>query len=270
MTLVVSFYSYKGGVGRSLSLANVAALLAHKGWRVGCIDFDLEAGGLHTIFNVEQNDIDFSILDLLIEPNTLDIRRATIDLIDYLSSPPPEAELFLLPAVTQINKVQALAQISEDISSLPSRLNEVVKQFINEYLPHVVLIDSRSGFSDFASLAITQADCVVCVMRPNRQNADGLRLFLDVQSNLQKEFSKLEKDIPETFLVLSQVPDSPRAGKYIKELTHLLGKGRSFGTQIPYDPEMALQEYVIAAKDPNSNRTKNYIPIVEWIERRLE
>src|SRR5712691_4859519 len=41
-----TFYSYKGGVGRSLALANTAALLVKRGRRVVLIDFDLEAPGL--------------------------------------------------------------------------------------------------------------------------------------------------------------------------------------------------------------------------------
>lgn len=44
---IVTFYSYKGGVGRTMALANVAALLAQRGKRVLAIDFDLEAPGLH-------------------------------------------------------------------------------------------------------------------------------------------------------------------------------------------------------------------------------
>ena len=47
---VITFYSYKGGVGRTLALANVAALLATWGRRVLCIDWDLEAPGLHQYF----------------------------------------------------------------------------------------------------------------------------------------------------------------------------------------------------------------------------
>lgn len=47
---VVTFYSYKGGVGRTLALANVAALLATWGYRVLCIDWDIEAPGLHLYF----------------------------------------------------------------------------------------------------------------------------------------------------------------------------------------------------------------------------
>ena len=47
---VVTFYSYKGGVGRSFTLANIALLLARWGYRVLAIDWDLEAPGLHHYF----------------------------------------------------------------------------------------------------------------------------------------------------------------------------------------------------------------------------
>src|SRR5881398_1050556 len=51
----VTFYSYKGGVGRSMALANLAALLARRGRRVFMIDFDLEAPGLDSFqeFGIE-------------------------------------------------------------------------------------------------------------------------------------------------------------------------------------------------------------------------
>ncbi len=44
--LGVTFYSFRGGVGRTMALANVAAHLARQGQRVFLIDFDLEAPGL--------------------------------------------------------------------------------------------------------------------------------------------------------------------------------------------------------------------------------
>src|SRR5438477_13158563 len=43
---VVTFYSYKGGVGRTASLVNTAFRLAHLDKRVFIIDFDLEAPGI--------------------------------------------------------------------------------------------------------------------------------------------------------------------------------------------------------------------------------
>ena len=48
--LVYTFYSYKGGVGRSMALANVGVLIAAEGHRVLLVDWDLEAPGLEVCF----------------------------------------------------------------------------------------------------------------------------------------------------------------------------------------------------------------------------
>jgi hypothetical protein len=47
---VVTFYSYKGGTGRTMALANVAWILAANGHRVLAVDWDLESPGLHRYF----------------------------------------------------------------------------------------------------------------------------------------------------------------------------------------------------------------------------
>lgn len=47
---VVTFYSYKGGTGRTMALANVAWILASNGYRVLAADWDLESPGLHRFF----------------------------------------------------------------------------------------------------------------------------------------------------------------------------------------------------------------------------
>ena len=44
---IITFYSYKGGTGRTMALANVAWILASQGKRVLMIDWDLEAPGLN-------------------------------------------------------------------------------------------------------------------------------------------------------------------------------------------------------------------------------
>lgn len=48
---LITFYSYKGGVGRSQTLANVAVALANRGKNVIMVDFDLESPGLHWYFS---------------------------------------------------------------------------------------------------------------------------------------------------------------------------------------------------------------------------
>ncbi len=51
---VITFYSYKGGTGRSMAVANIGCLLAQRSYtptgKVLMIDWDLEAPGLHRFF----------------------------------------------------------------------------------------------------------------------------------------------------------------------------------------------------------------------------
>jgi hypothetical protein len=49
--VIVTFYSFKGGVGRSMALANVGEILADWGYRVVLCDWDLEAPGLERYFS---------------------------------------------------------------------------------------------------------------------------------------------------------------------------------------------------------------------------
>ena len=57
---VITFYSYKGGTGRSMALANAACLLAQRlkgpSQRVLVLDWDLEAPGLHRFFTPRSED----------------------------------------------------------------------------------------------------------------------------------------------------------------------------------------------------------------------
>lgn len=48
---IITFYSYKGGTGRSMAAANVGWILASQGFRVLMIDWDLEAPGLSNYFH---------------------------------------------------------------------------------------------------------------------------------------------------------------------------------------------------------------------------
>ncbi len=48
--MIYTFYSYKGGVGRSMAMANVGRWMAMQGLRVMLVDWDLEAPGIESFF----------------------------------------------------------------------------------------------------------------------------------------------------------------------------------------------------------------------------
>src|ERR1051326_8813932 len=65
---VVTFYSFKGGVGRSMALANIAYILARDHhYKVVAVDWDLEAPGLHRYFNIADNKLGDGVIDFLMK-----------------------------------------------------------------------------------------------------------------------------------------------------------------------------------------------------------
>ena len=64
----IGAYSYKGGTGRSVGIANIATAVAKKGYKVGIIDADIEAPGMAEIFGIDVPSI--NLLDLLSAPPT--------------------------------------------------------------------------------------------------------------------------------------------------------------------------------------------------------
>jgi MinD-like ATPase involved in chromosome partitioning or flagellar assembly len=56
--MIVTFYSFKGGVGRSMAVANIGAWLYRQGRRVLLVDWDLEAPGLESFFLHSASDLD--------------------------------------------------------------------------------------------------------------------------------------------------------------------------------------------------------------------
>src|SRR5438105_15217393 len=70
MGLILTFYSFKGGVGRTMALANIAYLLAKMEKRVLVVDWDLEAPGLQRYFRdfrINHSGDNQGLLDLLID-----------------------------------------------------------------------------------------------------------------------------------------------------------------------------------------------------------
>jgi cellulose biosynthesis protein BcsQ len=81
---IITFYSYKGGTGRSMALANIACILAERqsaeaGKGVLMIDWDLEAPGLHRFFRNRLTTIKLGI-ERIERGDSLDSKPGLIDL----------------------------------------------------------------------------------------------------------------------------------------------------------------------------------------------
>jgi Mrp family chromosome partitioning ATPase len=104
MGTLVTFYSYKGGVGRTMALANIAVLMAAWGKRVLVVDWDLEAPGVEhflaeraELASIQQGKGLIELLTELSEGTGVsdDVWRP---LLQRISVPEVQAPIFLLTA----------------------------------------------------------------------------------------------------------------------------------------------------------------------------
>lgn len=171
---VVTFYSFKGGVGRSFALANIAVLLARWGHRVLVIDWDLEAPGLHHYFG-----------DLTSPP-----LAGVIDLVDDFTADQlwPVSEYATKVNLNELGSVDLIAAGRQD-ARYAARVQDVdwaglYERGFADYLEDrraewsanydYVLIDSRTGISDIAGICTAQLpDHLVVVFTANEQSLRG-------------------------------------------------------------------------------------------------
>lgn len=210
---IVTFYSFKGGTGRTMALANVAWILADNGMRVLIADWDLESPGLHRFFrpfldaefNEKPGIVDlirrysWMAVDANIDTESLytgsdesrkTARDALTTIIDEHIGPvedytitlnwqfPDQGVLHFLPPGRQTNGDYQATLSTLDWDTFYDRLHG--GQFFDALRMHLksnydyVLIDSRTGFGDVASICTVHLpDVVVDCFTLSTQGIEG-------------------------------------------------------------------------------------------------
>jgi hypothetical protein len=197
---IITFYSYKGGVGRSMALANTAYLLASGSAdrRVLLIDWDLEAPGLHEYFRNPTGELS-RLADIP------DDSPGLIDMFDELRTTPRRGDV---PAETETATREMIYGLDFDRYIINTTLanlgiikagrfdrsySQLIKsfdwqKFYNEYpsvflyfaarlseLFDYVLIDSRAGETDVSGICTRlMPSKLVAVFVTNRQSLTGV------------------------------------------------------------------------------------------------
>ena len=198
---IITFYSYKGGTGRTMALANMAWILASNKLRVLMIDWDLEAPGLHRYFHPFLKDktlgstkgmIDFvfdyqrMVLGLPESTSTLRFPDSwydeRIDVFPYITELDCQqadfGELHLLPAGQQgaeygvrVNTFN-WRQLYENLGGFQF-FEAMKRQLVSDEYDYV-LIDSRTGVSDTSGICTVQMpDSLVVCFTLNSQSIEG-------------------------------------------------------------------------------------------------
>jgi MinD-like ATPase involved in chromosome partitioning or flagellar assembly len=192
---VVTFYSYKGGVGRSFITANVGAILCMWGYRVLLIDWDLEAPGLTEYFRDYLPSTPMLGLTELISAFARRKPSRWQRHVTGLKLPSGSGLLKIMPAGKEspsyARKVQQLdwpgLYMTADLGGYLETLRQA---WIEEF--DFVLIDSRTGITDISGICTVQLpDILALVVTANNQSLAG---GLDVVARAIEQRTKLSYD----------------------------------------------------------------------------
>lgn len=200
---VVTFYSFKGGVGRTFALCDVAVYLARWGYRVLCVDLDLEAPGLPRYFNGWLKDSNrpgmLEVLDAWANDADDEAISAEaimpVDLPGTDEQPGTDGRLALVKSgrggddyVRRLHAVDWRRLFDDQRAG--RRLEALRERWLDTF--DLLLIDSRTGWSDVGEICtIHLPDILVTLFTPNEQSFRGA---LDVADASKRGVGRLGLD----------------------------------------------------------------------------
>ena len=105
MSKIISVHSFRGGTGKSNTTANLSALLAAQGQRVGVVDTDIQSPGIHALFGLDEDSITYSLNDYL--NGRCEIQQAAHDVTGNLGTP-LRGKIYLVPSSMKTGEIMRI------------------------------------------------------------------------------------------------------------------------------------------------------------------
>lgn len=279
---VATFYSYKGGVGRTTLAANTAAALAVHG-KTLLWDLDIEAPGLHLIRDLRPSrPVKAGSFDRLLDWQIADCRPLTsrsLKAWDACVLPVERlASLHLLPAYADDKTLlRAYAQLdwARFFGREPDKGLDLIDALLAQWAEQgyeFVVIDSRTGITDLgALLAAAVPDITFLVGNFGRQNTLGLRLIWQaLQAAVDDKLpGRSERGLAalQRRLVVSPMPqlDADRLSAAYQTWTEAFGLRPTEWLEIDEWPDLRFSESVLLISNPQLGPAPQYRQVAQAV-----
>ena len=178
MCQIISVHSFRGGTVKSNLTANLAATMAMQGKKVGVVDTDIQSPGIHVIFGLDENSMNYSLNDYLW--GNCRIKDTAYDVSHVLKTGGKTENLYLIPSSIKAGQIARILREGYDVARLNDGLNELIRALDLDYL----LIDTHPGLNEETLLSIAISDILVVILRPDRQDFQGTAVTLEVARKL--------------------------------------------------------------------------------------
>jgi MinD-like ATPase involved in chromosome partitioning or flagellar assembly len=190
MPKIISVHSFRGGTGKSNTTANISALLAMDGSRVGVVDTDIASPGIHVLFNLDETEMVHSLNDYLW--GKCAIEEAAHDVTGHVGGE-IKGQIFLIPSSIKAGEIARILREGYDVGLLNDGFRDVVEKLKLDYL----LIDTHPGLNEETLLSIAISNALVIILRPDSQDYQGTAVTVDVAKKL---------DVPKMLMLVNKVP----------------------------------------------------------------
>jgi len=192
VTKKIAIHSYRGGTGKSNISANLSAVLAQSGKRVGVVDTDIQSPGVNVLFGRE--DVPATTLNDYLW-GLCPLKDAVLDLSTEIGIPAP-GKLFLLPSSLDLGKITRILKEGYDVGVLNDGFNEMSEAFDLDYL----IIDTHPGLNEETLLSLAISDVSLVVLRADNQDYLGTSVTVEVARKLEVRDLRLVLNmVPQTF-----------------------------------------------------------------------
>lgn len=190
MAKIISIHSFRGGTGKSNTTANIAALLAADGAKVGIVDTDIQSPGIHVLFRIDPGQVRHALNDFLW--GKCEIGQAAYDMSssEGIASP---GKLYLIPSSVKTGDIARVLHYGYDVNLLREGFQKLIGELELDYL----FIDTHPGLNEETLLSIALSDILIVILRPDQQDYQGTAVTVEVSRQLE---------VPGMFLVVNKIP----------------------------------------------------------------
>lgn len=196
MSRIITFYSYKGGVGRSQAMANIAVLMAQWGYKTLVIDWDLEAPGLENFYapylDMKEVKAKEGLIDILSGTENASVRwQKCLVPIEIKGEVEPGMLHMITAGNRQKNYYERVRAFEVKHFYEQNNGGQLIEELRQEWKEayDFVLIDSRTGITDIGGICTIQLpDIMVLLFTATDQGLNGIidvaEKALNAQQNL--------------------------------------------------------------------------------------
>lgn len=166
---IITFFSTKGGVGRTTLSCNLAVMLAQETKKdVALLDFDLESGDVTVMLNISAK---MSLADLAKEEENIDIKAV---------------EGFLIPHISGVKVLPAPLSPEQAELITPTHVEQLLKVMKENF--DFLIVDTSPLYSEINLMVLEQSDIVVLVLTQELTSIKHVKTDAEILKKLNCDF----------------------------------------------------------------------------------